>query len=505
MSVKVSIGAEFKGAKAFKQAETATDKLNKSVTKLGKTLGVSLGAAAVVAFGKASVRAFVADQKAATVLANTIKNLGLQMSAPSIENYIQSLERATGVADDQLRPAMQSLLQVTGSVTSSQKILAQAIEASRATGVDLTTVAQDLGQAYVGNTRGLRKYSLGLTQAELKAASFAQISARFNTLFGGANEAYLATYAGQMERLGVAAGEAQETIGKGLVDALIVLSGSKSVDELAMKMEKVAQFTANVIGSISRFAVVTRGLLTGKSSAEVKAQVFGKAAAVNNITPNIASLVRVSQEKKAEEAALKRSKALTKDKATQLAIDKAKASLAKAQANFDITKINLAAALKGKVTEDEKNRLLALQAIENGNGEEALKYIAKIDAARADAASKELARQKLSYEDAMAKIQALNAAIQSRQAYLLQIGNPSAPSVAAGSVANMGAGQADFGAAAYQTPTNPYGSSYYGATGRDPMPVINVNIDGKTVANAVYDTSNSGTASSTARTTGQFA
>jgi hypothetical protein len=93
---------------------------------------------------------------------------------------------------------------------------------------------------------------------------------------------------------------------------------------------------------------------------------------------------------------------LTNEKKKQLALDKAKASLAKAQANFDITKINLAAALKGKVSKDEEARLMALQAIENGNGEEALKWIAKIDAARKKAADDEASRQ----ENLMASIQA---------------------------------------------------------------------------------------------------
>jgi hypothetical protein len=505
---EIKLASKF-DARGFRQAESASAKLNKTITNLGKAVGITFAAQQVVNFGKSSVRAFIADNKAATLLANTMKNLGLQMSAPSVDAYIQSLEKATGVADDQLRPAMQTLLQVTGSVTNSQKILAQAIEASRATGIELTTVAQDLGQAYVGNTKGLRKYSLGLTQAELKAASFTDISARFTKLFGGANEAYLTTYAGQMERLGVAAGEAQETIGKGLVDALITLSGSKGIDDLVVKMDHVAQTTANIIGSVSRLISVTGGIFKFETGAQAKARVFGNKPAVNNITPQIAALVQSSQEKKAEIAALKRSQELTKDKKTQLAIEKAKAALAKAQANFDISKINLAAALKGKVSEDDKNRLLALQAIENGNGEEALKWIAKIDAAREDAAKKELDRQKLSYEDALAKIKALNAAIESRQAYLLGVGMGAPAAAAASSSAYTGpnaydfynslspSGQADLGG---YSPYMNYSSGYASQGALN----INLNVDGATIANAVYNASNSGTSSVSGRATGTF-
>ena len=493
---EIKVASKF-DAKGFKQAESAAAKLNKSITNLGKAVGITFAARQIVNFGKSTAQAFIADQKAASMLSNTLKNLGLQLSAPSVEAYIQSLEKATGVVDDQLRPAMQTLLQVTGSVINSQKILAQSIEVSRATGIDLTTVAQDLGQAFVGNTRGLRKYSLGLTQAELKAASFADIQARLTKLFGGANEAYLKTYAGQMERLGVAAGEAKETIGKGLVDALITLSGSKGIDGLVSKMNTVAQTTSNIIGSISRFIAVTGGFLSGKSAAEVKAQVFGKGPALNNIIPSISSAVRTDQEKKAEIAALARSKQLTTEKTKQLALDKAKASLAKAQANFDITKINLAAALKGKVSEDEKNRLLALQAIENGNGEEALKWIAKIDNARAQASADELARQKLAYDDALAKIKALNAAIESRQAYLLTIGMQNAVPATASTGAYMQLVQSS----TYSTTGSETGS--YGGFTAQPINV-NLNIDGQTIANALVDTGNSGTASVSSRPVGAF-
>lgn len=411
--LRIDLAAEFTGRTAFQKAELATQRLERNVKNLGKAFGVTFAAYKITQFGKAAAQAFIQDEKAATLLANTMKNLGLELSAPAIENFVQNLERATGVVDDQLRPAMQTLLQVTGSVTNSQKILAQAIEVSRATGIELTTVAQDLGQAYVGNTKGLRKYSLGLTQAELKAASFADIQERMNKLFGGANEAYLATYAGQMERLGVAAGEAKETIGKGLVQALVTLTASKGVDDLANKMESIAQTTSNIIGSISRFISVTGGILKGETGAQAKARVFPNAPAYKGAIPSIQAAVIEAQQAKAEKAALIRSKALTKEKSKQLTIDKAKVSLAKAQANFDITKIGLEAALKGKISKEEENRLLALRAIENENGELALSYIAKLDYARQQAAQAEEARQKALIESIQARMNVI-AGLQDR-------------------------------------------------------------------------------------------
>ena len=70
-----------------------------------------------------------------------------------------------------MRPAFQGLLTTTGSLTQSQKLLNDAITISRASGIDLATVASDLGKGYVGVTKGLLKYNTGLTKAELSTKS----------------------------------------------------------------------------------------------------------------------------------------------------------------------------------------------------------------------------------------------------------------------------------------------------------------------------------------------
>ena len=72
----VNIASQFLGKKAFLDADKATKKLTGSVKTLGRTLGVSLSAAAVLAYGKASVKAASEDIKAQKLLANSLKNVG---------------------------------------------------------------------------------------------------------------------------------------------------------------------------------------------------------------------------------------------------------------------------------------------------------------------------------------------------------------------------------------------------------------------------------------------
>lgn len=523
-NLRIDLAAEFTGAKAFKKAQDSTLNLEKSVKNLGRALGITLGSAAIIRFGKESVKAFVADEKAATVLANTMKNLGLEMSAPRVEQYIQSLEKATGVMDDQLRPAMQTLLQVTGSVTSSQKILAQAIEVSRATGIDLTTVAQDLGQAYVGNTRGLRKYSLGLTQAELKTASFADITNRMTKLFGGANEAYLETYAGQMERLAVAAGEATEAIGKGLVDALANLGGGGSggIDRIIKSMEDLSFYTAKFIRGFGGQIGALGKLLTGDlKGAAALLNSSSQNEAFKGAIPSISSMVQASEQAKAEKAAIARSKELakstaatTKSKKEQLLLEKAKLALTKAAANFDITKINLAAALKGKVSEEDRKRLLALQAIENENGELALKYISQLDYARKLAADAEEERLKKLSDAEKARHDALIAQLQAKMQMLQDLTDKIQRKIAYNAAEALGSISAtmtstpssNVGGYSQAFINNPYvlggspeslGLSDRANTERNAALQLNISLDGQAFQSAVVGAVNQASASGT--------
>lgn len=394
MSLLINIAAQFSGKKALKDAQKQVNVLEQSVKKLGATLGVSLSAAAVVAFGKASVKAFAEDEKAASRLAGVLDNLGLSFANLQVAGYIEELSRATGVVDDDLRPAFQALITTTGSLTNSQKLLAQAVDISAGSGENLTTVANDLAQAYVGNTRGLRKYNLGLTQAELKAASFADIQERLTELFSGANAKYLETYAGKMQILSTAAGEAQETIGQGLVDALIALNGNTTVEDLATDMQNFATYTANTVrglglmikelnkvpavGGIGEFL---KTLIKAQPTAQLIGMLQGKGAQKQSTGFSFfGSPMEETQKKrnataaaKAEREAAKRAKVITDAQKKNTAELKKQASLKKSSGIFDMDQIQIIAALKGKISEDERLRLTLQLALIQGNEEMAKK------------------------------------------------------------------------------------------------------------------------------------
>jgi len=377
-NVAINILAEFTGVSAFNKAEKSVTKLNKTVKNLAGTLGIAFGTAAVVRFGKEAASAFITDQKEAVRLANAVKNLGLEFSNPAIAQYIDNLSKSSAVTDSQLRPAFQALLTTTGSLTESQKLLSQAIDISAGSGVELATVSNDLAQAYVGNTKGLKKYNLGLTQAELKTAKFADIQKKLNDQYKGANAAYLATYAGKMQALSTAAGEASEKIGGALIDSVMLLSGSSGVDDLITKIDKLADKTVGWIDRFSEGLAIIKAIKDsniGNMSENIqKVQVeaynarlrrnAGKAFEGVNIpkTPQ-----QIAAETKAAADAAKRARDIANATKKNTAELKKQTALKKAGTVFDLDQIQILAALRGKISEEDKIRLQAQLAILNSN------------------------------------------------------------------------------------------------------------------------------------------
>ena len=383
-NLMISIAAEFVGKKSFKQAETSTEKLTKTVKNLAKAFGVAYSTTAVVNFGKASVMAAANDQRAQQQLALALKNVGLGRDAATSESYIQRLQTEFGIVDDKLRPAYQRLAVATHSTYESQKLLNLALDISASTGKDLDSVTSALSKAYLGSNTALSKLGVGISKADLKTKSFDEVTTQLAATFKGAATESANTFAGSVAKLGVASQNVKEIIGVGLIDALKTISKDKSVSNLAADMERLATNTADVIRGI--------GIMIAAIQKIPGMGVVGKVlGTLNKIGPySMLADLGAEARRKAEVAKqknpiqsgtylnnpiTKNTTAITKLTAAQLAQTK----IAKAAAMFDLKKISIAAALKGNISPDAKNRLLAMQAIENGNADLAAKYSSKIN------------------------------------------------------------------------------------------------------------------------------
>jgi hypothetical protein len=395
-------------ATGLRKADSAVKRLDKTVSKLGRNLGLTLGTTALVSYGKAAVKAFAADEAAARRLATAVDNLGLSFSQAKVTDFIAGLEQSAAIADDILRPAFQTLLTTTGSLTQSQKLLNDAIQISRASGVDLATVATDLGKGYVGITRGLTKYNTGLTRAEITTKSFNEILGIMLARSAGAAQDYLTTTSYKMEVLTTAAGNAQETIGSGLVDAFAKIGGgssatdaAKTIDTIAQSINTLTQGVGFAIGGLIKFykTFSDAGKAVGTSLSDNVAlfgQFAGQGSSTNRSASPAGTARRTAQQRQAEATAAKRAKELavlqTKQVKSQKALtaeQKKQATLKKAGTIFDLEQIQIIAALKGQLSEDDRKRVELQLALLTGNTKEATKLATEI--AKAQGLGKDLA------------------------------------------------------------------------------------------------------------------
>jgi len=367
-NVMIDIAAEFVGNKAFKQADTATDKLTKNVKKLAGAFGLAFGTTQVLAYGKAAVKAAVADQKAQQQLALALKNVGLGRDAAASEAYIQSLQSEFGIVDDLLRPAYQTLAVATRDSAESQRLFNIALDISASTGKDLGAVTTALSRAFLGNNAALTRLGVGISKADLKTKSFVDITEELAKTFAGAATESANSLAGQMAKLEVASANVQEILGKGIIDSLIILSGNTSVDELATDMETAATNAAAFLATLSEIVRTINAPLMAVSGS--LADFIEKTAPFVNLiiegdpsgfmkkkpkpftTPmTISGQSQVQQQARLnklikDQAALQAK--ITKDKKLQQAIDKANLALNKGNEVFDMDKIQNAAALQNQ-------------------------------------------------------------------------------------------------------------------------------------------------------------
>jgi hypothetical protein len=259
--------------------------------------------------------------------------------------------------------------------------------------------------AYVGQTRGLRKYSLGLSQAELKTMKFADVQERLNKQFSGASAEFLTTYAGKLQLITTAAGEASETIGKSLVESLVSVFAAGDttnfVNQIDTLATKIADTVSAVVFGFQKLYVLTsdRAILASfnpfddyEKNALAAIEAAEKAAKFRRNMPSSGYLgsqpmgiyetsAQIAARKNAEAAAAKRAKELAALQKKTLDTNKKSLALQKASKTLNLDAIGIEAALKGKISETDRLSLQLQKAILEGNATLATSISDQLDAA----------------------------------------------------------------------------------------------------------------------------
>jgi hypothetical protein len=242
MAVSIPIVSEFDGAgikKAvaeFKQLEGAGAKAQFALKKAAIPAAAAIGGLAVV-IGDAT-KAAIEDAKAQALLAQAITNntLAGEANIKVAEAFIESTMMSAAVADDELRPALASLVQVTGEMTSAQDGLTLALDVAAATGVDLGTATDAIAKAYGGNTKALGTLLPSVRSLIKEGASLDEVFAAVAGTVGGSAAVAANSAEGQMKRLSLTIGETKESIGAAFLPIL---------ERLLPVLQRFAQYVQN--------------------------------------------------------------------------------------------------------------------------------------------------------------------------------------------------------------------------------------------------------------------
>jgi hypothetical protein len=305
--------------KGTKQATKDISKMEKKFGDFANKAAKSFGLAALAAgafavkVGFDAVKAATEDQKSQTLLANSLRNTvgATDAAIASTEAYITAMQAEFGVADDQLRPSLAKLAAVTGSVTKAQSLLGVSLDIAASKNIDVEQASALVAKAYGGNIGALKKLFPQISAATVKSKDFAGALQEISKETKGAAAAAANTFAGQMERIKLAFGEASESLGykllpqvKSFADLIItkaIPAIQKFVDENGDKI--AAGFQTSISYGIAfaklmydMFSFVARNIkVFATLGAVIIAAFFGAkvAGAVTALVTGVQAIIKV--------------------------------------------------------------------------------------------------------------------------------------------------------------------------------------------------------------------
>ena len=221
--IRIPIVSEWNGKgveqaiKKFQSLQTTSEKAQFAISKAAVPAAAALGGLAAVAVS--SAKAAAEDAAAQTALANQIRrSTGATTQAIAAnEGFLSKLSMQAAVADDDLRPALQSLVVGTKDLGTAQTLLSTALDLSAATGRDLSATSQALSRGFNGNMRALQSLSPEVKKMVKDGASFDQVLAALQRNFAGASKEAANTAQGGFKKMSIAIGEAKESLGTALL------------------------------------------------------------------------------------------------------------------------------------------------------------------------------------------------------------------------------------------------------------------------------------------------
>jgi hypothetical protein len=258
MAISIPVISDFdskgidKAIREFKKLETTGEKAQFAIKKAAVPAAAALAGLGIVAVD--AVKAFMEDDKAAQLLATSLRNTtgATDAQIASVEKFITQTSIAAAVSDDELRPALEKLVRGTGDVTKAQDLLSLALDISAGTGKDLGAVSDALSKAFNGQLGPLKKLDPALASLVENGASADEVFAALAGTFKGAASTAANTASGQMKSLSIQMGEFKESIGAAILPLVEkMLPALQAFSKWAQENPKLITILAAAMGVLA--------------------------------------------------------------------------------------------------------------------------------------------------------------------------------------------------------------------------------------------------------------
>lgn len=285
MAISIPVISDFdskgidKAIREFQKLETTGEKAQFAIKKAALPAAAAIAGLGIVAVD--AVKAFMEDDKAAQLLATSLRNTtgATDAQIASVESFITKTSIAAAVADDELRPAFDKLVRGTGDVTKAQDLMNLALDISAGTGKDLGAVSDALSKAFNGQLGPLKKLDPALASLIENGATTDEVFAALGKTFKGAASTSANTASGKMKSFSIQMGELKESVGAAVLPI---------VEKLLPAFVAMGDWISNNVGLVVTLGAVIGGIaaavvLTNAAMA-AWAAVSAVTAAINAVT-----------------------------------------------------------------------------------------------------------------------------------------------------------------------------------------------------------------------------
>jgi hypothetical protein len=167
------------------------------ISNLGKMATAGLTIGAVVGLLKNIGEEAIKDETATYGLASAVKGLkgATEDNFIALNNWAEKTSEMTGEHLPEMKNQLQELVRLTGSTTLAEKSYMVALDMSRSGLMDMDSAVKIVSKAVNGHTEALARYGIQMD----KNATSQEVLNTLTKKFGGGEDSYLKTTAGQIQ------------------------------------------------------------------------------------------------------------------------------------------------------------------------------------------------------------------------------------------------------------------------------------------------------------------